>query len=153
TFLQRCLDEFKKAPFTEFIATQTDFMDEKGNDYPDKNHAFYRIEKPTNKTQEQWKARLYLGNVYFGVGMYRTAAFLQCGGRKTKLGVISDYELYLNLLQRENILVIEEPLTHTRIHGKNMSLLTQAEALNLKKQYFDAKADYYPPRMKVVIAT
>lgn len=153
TFLWKCLAEFEASPFTEFVASQTDFIDEKGNEYQDKSHPFYRIEKPTNKTQDEWKARLFHGNVYFGCGMYRTSAFLECGGRKDKLGVISDYELYLNLLHRENIRIIEENLTHTRIHGKNMSLLNQDQAKKLPRLYFDAKRPYYPPRRKLIIAT
>jgi len=152
-YLEKCLAEFKGAPFTEFVASQTDFIDEKGNEYADKAHPFYAIEKASNKTQPEWMARLWHGNVYFGVGMYKTAAYLAVGGRKDKYGVISDYELYLNLLQRENIRIVEENLTHTRITGKNMSLLDPEEAGKLKQRYFDAKKDYYPPRIKVILAT
>lgn len=153
TFLQRSVDEFQKAPFLEFVASQTDFIDEKGAPHNDVTHGFHQIPKATNRSQDEWKQVFYQGNVYFGCGMYRTSAFLECGGRKTQFGVISDYELYLNLLQRENIHIIEENLTHTRITGKNMSLLKPEDALKLRHQYHAAKKPYYPPRTKLIIAT
>lgn len=151
-FLEKCLAEFKESPFLEFVASQTDFVDEKGKPYT-ADHPFKTIERACNKTQADWKAKFYQGNVYFGAGMYRTSAFLECGGRKTEFGVISDYELYLNLVHRENIRVIEENLTHTRIHGKNLSLLNQEQAKKLRFQYHDAKKPYYAKRIKVVLAT
>jgi len=153
THLERCLAEFSKDPFLEFVSTQTDFIDEKGEPFKDVKHPFFQIEKAVNHTQDQWKQRLYYGNVYFGVGMYRTYAAREVGGWDKKHGVISDYEIYLRLLQRENIHVIEEALTHTRITGKNQSLISKEESLKLKQRYYDAKSPYYPPRIKVVIAT
>lgn len=151
--LEKCLAEFAKNPFLEFVSTQTDFIDDKGKEYADKKHPFHAIERPTNKTQDQWKGRLYYGNVYFGAGMYRRSAVLAVGGWSKEFGVIADYEMYLRLLQRENIQVIEENLTHTRIHDKNQSLLQPESARKLRQQYHAAKKRYYQPRMKVIIAT
>ena len=85
--------------------------------------------------------------------MYRRKVLLDIGGWNAAFGVITDYELYLRLLQRENIHVIEEPLTHTRIHGANKSILNAEEGRKLRQQYYDAKLQFYPPRMKVIIAT
>ena len=61
--------------------------------------------------------------------------------------------MYLRLLPRYNFRIVEEPLTHTRIHGKNLSLLNQEEARKLRKRYFDAQRPYYRPIPKVIIAT
>ena len=152
-FLSKCVATFKENPFLEFVASQTDFIDEKGAPHTDKTHGFHQIERASNKSQDEWKQKFTVGNVYFGVGMYRTSAFIECGGRKTQFGVISDYELYLNLVHRENIRIIEENLTHTRIHGKNMSLIKQEDQQKLRVQYYDAKKAYYPPRLKVILAT
>jgi hypothetical protein len=48
---------------------------------------------------------------------------------------------------------VEEPLTHTRIHGKNLSLLGPDEAAKLRRRYFEAQRPYYKPVPKVIIAT
>jgi len=58
------------------------------------------------------------------------------------------------LLQRGNIRVIEEPLTHTRMHDSNLSNLTVNKTKkSLSELYRLAKTPYYAPRMKVIIAT
>ena len=150
-YLEKALIEFKNDPWLEFVASQTDFIGENGNTYAE-DHPFKTIPKAANKPREQWLHHMYYGNVYFGVGMYRTKTLKQVGGWGEH-GVLTDYEMYLKLLQRENIKIIEEPLTHTRIHGENKSLLKPEEAKKLRQRYHDARIPYYQPRLKVVIAT
>ena len=152
-FVERCLFEFKEHPWTEFVASQTDFITEDGKPFT-ADHPFKAIQKPQNKpTREAWLAELHAGNQYFGAGMYRTKALWEIGGWEKEYKVISDYQVYLKLLQRENIRVIEEPLTHTRIHGKNDSLLDTARARELPWLYHAARKRFYRKLMKVIIAT
>lgn len=154
TFIARCRAEFEANPWLEMVGTQTDFMDATGEILSAAvQHPFTRIPKPINRTREEWLGVLYHGNHYFGVSMYRTSALSEVGGWDKRHGVIADYEMYLRLLMRENIRVIEEPLTHTRIHGKNLSLLRPSEAQKLPTLYHEAKRPYYKPQMKVIIAT
>lgn len=150
THLERVHGVLKLNPLLEFCSTQTDFINEKGEPYTEP-HAFKTIEKAANKSQDEWKARLRYGNVYFGVGMYRTSAVRQVGGWKQEYGVISDYAMYLEMLQRSNIYVIEEPLTHTRITGKNIS--TNFDPVVLQRTYGEIKKRFYLPRRKLIIAT
>jgi glycosyltransferase involved in cell wall biosynthesis len=152
TFIARTLAEFKRDPWLEFVASQTDFIDADGKPFKGA-HPFKAIQKATNQTRESWLRNLYYGNVYFGVGVYRTKVLQDLGGWDAAHGVLTDYEMYLRLLQRENIHVIEEDLTHTRIHAGNKSQLDAAEGRKLKQRYHDAKIPYYQPRMKVIIAT
>jgi glycosyltransferase involved in cell wall biosynthesis len=152
-FIQKCREEFKKDPFLEYVASQNDFMTEDGKPHTEP-HPLKTIRKATNlPSANDWMNLLRLGNVYFGIGMYRTSALREVGGWDPSHGVISDYEMYLKLLPRYNCKIIEEPLTHTRIHGANQSLLNMAQAKNLKRQYYNAQKPYYRPMPKVVIAT
>jgi len=168
TLIERCLAEFAADPWLEFVATQTDFMledmtpytgkesvpdDEKFKNKNDLYKSMTQIEKPVNRTRENWLEALYIGNHYFGVGMYRTKAISEIGGWKKEFKVISDYEMYLNLLERENIKIIEEPLTHTRLHNNNYSILTGPRAEELRLLYHNARIDHYTKRIKVYIAT
>lgn len=154
TFLERCLSEFRKNPFLEFVASQTDFVDEAGKALPDGAHDVQRIRRASNKSREQWLHELYYGNQYFGVGMYRASAMAELGGFDTDAGVLCDYDMYLKLLQRGNIQIIEENLTHTRIHKGNSSIGEgKIDHVWLKNKYSEIKRRYYQPRMKVVIAT
>jgi glycosyltransferase involved in cell wall biosynthesis len=153
TYVEKCLKAFSENPFTEFVSTQADFIDKEGKPQPPNSHPFQSIEKASNKTQDQWKNRLYYGNVYFGAGMYRTYAAREVGGWRKDLGAINDYEIYLKLLQRENIFIVEEPLTHYRITGRNQSILSPEEGKKLKQYYHDAKKAFYRPRIKLIIAT
>jgi hypothetical protein len=97
---------------------------------------FFSIPKAESKSREEWLQTLFAGNVYFGAGMYRTKVLSEVGGWEKKYKVISDYQLYLKLIHRgENLGVVEEPLTHTRIHGKNDSLLEKKRAKELPWLY------------------
>jgi glycosyltransferase involved in cell wall biosynthesis len=153
TFVEECLAEFKANPWTEMVASQTDFFTEDMKTPAPLTHPFWHIQKASNKSREQWLEELYNGNQYFGVGMYRTTAISEVGGWEKEYKVISDYQMYVKLLQRENIRVIEKPLTHTRIHGENNSLLNKKRAEELPWLYHAARKPYYRQRMRVVIAT
>jgi glycosyltransferase involved in cell wall biosynthesis len=154
TYLERCLAEFQKNPFLEFVASQTDFVDKEGKPLPDGANDVQRIRRASNKPREQWLGELYYGNQYFGVGMYRTTALAEVGGLDVDAGVLCDYDLYLKLLQRGNIQVIEENLTHTRIHEGNSSIGPgKLDPIWLKNKYSEIRKRYYQPRMKVIIAT
>ena len=155
TFVERCRAEFEKNPWLEMVATQTDFTDATGRNLTgtEAQHPFLNIPRPVNRSREEWIEALHGGNHYFGVSMYRTKVLSDVGGWEKRFGVIADYEMYLRFLMRENIHVIEEPLTHTRIHGKNLSLMLPSEAKKLPQLYHDVRELYYRPRLKVLIAT
>lgn len=152
-FLEKCLAEYAKDPWLEMVASQTDFMREDKSPFNDPTNPMFNIPKAITMPREQLLATLHSGNIYFGVGMYRTKVISDVGGWEKKYKVIADYQMYLKLLQRERIHVIEEPLTHTRVHGKNASLLNPEQAKELPWLYNAAKAPYYRQLMKVVIAT
>ena len=152
TLLEKCLAEFGKNPWLEFVATQTDFFKPDGEPL-EKEHGFHNIPQPINRTREEWLNELRVGNHYFGVGMFRTKTIAEVGGWDNRFKVISDYEMYLKILQRENIGVVEERLTHTRVDGKNRSLLRGFSAQELPQLYHEAKKPYYRQLMKVIIAT
>jgi glycosyltransferase involved in cell wall biosynthesis len=149
-YLWRVLSMFAADPLLEFCSTQTDFLNEAGEPFVG-THAFKDIEKASNKSQDEWKARLRFGNVYFGVGTYSTKAAREVGGWREEYGVISDYAMYQEMLQRGNLHVIEEPLTHTRITGKNVS--TNFDGNKLMRDYALIRRRFYPPRRKLIIAT
>lgn len=154
TYLERALAEFAADRWLEFVASQTDFIDADGKQLEKDANGVQLIEKAANKTREQWLHRLYYGNVYFGVGMYRTRALKQVGGLDVNAGMLCDYDLYLKLLQRENIRIIEEALTHTRIWDGNTSVGPgKIDAQWLAQKYAELKRRYYRPRMKCIICT
>jgi glycosyltransferase involved in cell wall biosynthesis len=140
TYVEKCLAKFTENQWLEFVASQTDFIDEKGEPYADLAPVLLDPEGAARPARSG--CRRYLpGNVYFGAGMYRTKVLSEVGGWEKKYKVISDYQLYLKLIHRgENLGVVEEPLTHTRIHGKNDSLLDQKRAKELPWLYHYAKA-------------
>lgn len=157
TFLERCIAQFSADPWLEFVASQTDFIRADGTPLIE-DHPLKQIQRAANKPKEEWLRQLYYGNQYFGAGMYRTKVAQDLGGWDATVGVLGDYDMYLKLLQRENIFVIEENLTHTRVHDKQRSVnLDPAKnrqwSLDLRNHYHTIKTRYYPPRMKVIIAT
>jgi len=153
TFVERALKEFHDDPFLEMVASQTDFIDETGAPLA-ADHPFHRIPKATNRPRDQWLQVLYYGNHYFGAGLYRAQALRDVGGWDDSVGCICDYDVYLKLLQRENIKIIEENLTHTRGHDGQQSILKErADRQKLREDYHRIKSRYFAPRRKVIIAT
>jgi len=156
--ISKLMAKFKENPWIEFAATQTNFMSEDGkllseDTQDDWARKLMSVQKPVNKSSEDWLKELLGGNQYFGAGMYRKQAVIQIGGWKKEYKVISDYEMYIALLQRENIAVVEEPLTHTRVHGNQYSALNQERSSELPMLYGSIRRRYWPPAVKVYIAT
>lgn len=152
-YVERCVAEFAKEPWLEFVASQTDFVTVDKQPFNVPENPMMSIPQAQNRTREQWLAELHAGNHYFGAGMYRTYAISEVGGWEKQFKVISDYQMYLKLLQRENIRIVEEPLTHTRVHGKNASLLDSQSYKELPWLYHAARKPFYRKMMKVMIAT
>ena len=154
TFVEKVMSKFKENPWLEFVASQTGFIDAEGKPFTDKASPVFQIPQCVNRTREEWLAHLHPGNHYFGAGIYRTKMLSDLGGWKKEFKVIDDYEIYLNILQRENIGIVEEPLTLTRITGQNKSIgMAKEAAEELPWLYHKAKKSYFRQLMRVVIAT
>lgn len=152
TIIEKCLAEFANDPFLEFVATQTDFYNVDKGPLEDV-HGFRDIPRATNCSREEWLSKMHVGNQYFGVGLYRVKALSDIGGWEEKFKVISDYQVYLKLLQRYNIRIVEENLTHTRVHDGQRSQLRGERAQELPWLYHEARKPFYRQLMRVVIAT
>ena len=154
TLVEKLLAEFDKNPWLELVSCQTEFYLDDMKTLAPQDHIWRSIPTVFNRTRQKWLADLEGGNHYFGVGMYRTKVISEVGGWEKKYKVISDYQMYLKLLQRENIKIVEEKLTNTRFHEKNYSLLSSPERQEeLPWLYHEARKPFYRPLMKVVIAT
>jgi glycosyltransferase involved in cell wall biosynthesis len=153
-YIEKCLKEFATHPWTEMVASQTGFIDAEGKPFNTVENPMFKIKRAQNYgSREEWLAAMHPGNHYFGIGMYRTLVLSEVGGWEKQYKVISDYQLYLKLLQREAIRIVEEPLTITRVTGDNKSLLSGKEAQELPLLYHEARKPFYRKMMKVMIAT
>jgi hypothetical protein len=86
--------------------------------------------------------------------MYRTTVISEVGGFEGQYKVLTDYQMYLKLLQRENIGIVEEPLTHTRIHGLNHSKLEGEPQVRAAAALPRREEALLPARrMKLIICT
>ncbi len=152
--IEKCLAKFAENPWLEMVATQTDFMKADKSDFNTPDNPMMKIPRVRNfETREEMLLDLHSGNLYFGIGMYRTKAVSDVGGWEKQYKVLGDYQMYLKLLQRENIGIVEEQLTHTRVDWKNASLLDTAQQKELPHLYHAAKKPYFRQLMRVVIAT
>jgi glycosyltransferase involved in cell wall biosynthesis len=153
-YIEKVMAKFKAHPWAELVASQTDFYTADLKSKVTAGHPFLNIPIVRNMERQDWINTLYNGNIYFGVGTYRTKTISELGGWEKQYKVISDYQMYLKLLQRENILIVEEPLTHTRLHDKQFSLITDPKRREeLPHLYHNARKPFYRPRMKAIIAT
>ena len=157
TYIEKCLAKFKENPWYEFVASQNDFMDADMKQMVAGKDVFRNqllsIPKCINRSREEWLVNLRGDNHYFSSGMYRTHVISEVGGWEKEYKVIADYQMYLKLLARENIGIVEEPLTHTRIHGGNDSALSYERFKELPWLYHNARKPFYRRLMRVVICT
>jgi hypothetical protein len=112
-----------------------------------------QIPKIVNRTREDQLRAMQPGNHYFGSGMYRMKAIKEVGGWEKEYKVLADYQMYLKLLQREPLGIVEEQLTHTRIHSANHSKLEGKKAQELPWLYHAARKRFYKQPMKLIICT
>ncbi len=148
TYVERCLAEFKNDPWLEMVCCHTDFINEAGEPFNVPENPMMVIPRITNLPREEQLATLHGGNKYHGVGMYRTKVISDVGGWEKQYKVIADYQMYLKILQRNTYHVIEEVLTHSRVDGKNLSLLDPERAAELPHLYHAAKKPYFRQMMK-----
>ena len=157
TYIEKCLAKFKQHPWFEMVASQNDFMNEDGSQPLKRETEFEKqlvmIPKIIERPRELQLQALRPGNHYFGSGMYRLKNVFEVGGWEKEYGVIADYQMYLKLLQREPIGIVEEPLTHTRIHSANHSKIEGKRVQELPWLYHKARARFWPLPMKLIICT
>ena len=154
TFIERCLAEFRSDPWLEMVCCHTDFVNEAGEPFNDATqNPMMAIPRVRRLPREEMLVDLHAGNKYHGVGMYRTKVISDLGGWEKQYKVIADYQMYLKLLQRDAYHVIEEVLAHSRVDGKNLSLLDKERAAELPHLYHEAKKPFYRQLMRVIIAT
>ena len=145
TALEKLVAAFDEDPGLEFAAVQTrTFIDAEGKQVgPDDPHPFLSIPPATNRTQEDWLRVFYQTNLYFGPGMYRTATLVELGGWDQDMRYIADLDMYVRLVKRHAIRVIEEDLCATRIHSDNYSLVSGEGVFALRRNYGEIRRRHF----------
>lgn len=154
TYIERALQELELYPAAMMVACHPAFIDAEGNDYVNPADSRMHIPMPVNLPRDQFLAKLKMGNLYFGVGMYRKQCFDVVGMYDNNLQWLSDWDYYIRILKMADIRIIEEKLCKYRLHDNALSLISQ-DKLVRQAQYVRTirRRHYSPTKRKIIIAT
>ena len=153
-YLERVLAEFNGD--VAMVACHPRFVD--GDYQPYNNPADRRcqIPKPVNMTREDFLTVFRIGNMYFGINTYRRDAVLEVGSFDEKAGWLLDLDIYIALVKKYKIRIIEEELCSLNLHeGATSNLKTEDVPMQHKYQRYVFQKHFRPDpgKMKVAFAT
>lgn len=82
------------------------------------------IPQPRNHTRSQWRDAFYQGNYLFGGAMFRREVFVELGGFDQSFAHLCDLELFVRIVKRFDIRVIEEALYEYRVRTGSASRMS-----------------------------
>lgn len=130
------------------------FIDADFNPYNNPADRRCQIPKPVNMTREDFLAVFRIGNMYFGINTYRKDAVLEVGGYDPKAGWLLDLDLYIGLVKKYAIRIIEKELCSLNLRQDATSNL-KLEDTPKQAQYqrYIRQKHFTPTSMKVAFAT
>ena len=153
-YLARVLAEFKGD--IAMVACHPRFVDTDYQPYDNPADRRCQIPKPVNMTREDFLRVFRIGNMYFGINTYRRAAVLDVGGFDEKAGWLLDLDLYIGLVKKYSIHVIEEALCSLNLHeGATSNLKISDTPTQHRYQRYVHQKHFRPDptKMKVALAT
>ena len=111
-------------PETGFCFTLAKVVDENDAPVPEAEEQLVSLFRQENRSRDQWRHDLILGGNCFchPSVMYRREMLTACGGYDETLAQLLDYEVYLRLLERTDLHILEEELVlYRRVRKQNRS--------------------------------
>lgn len=103
------------------VFTKVKIIDEKGHDFLDKNNFYFDIFEQPNRTKHEW-LRFFItkGNALcHPSALIRKSCFDDCGLYRNGLAQTGDFDMWLRLCLKHEILVLDEKLTYFRIESND----------------------------------
>lgn len=153
--LQKQFDYMEKNTDIAACFTWADFVDEFENTIFDKNEQPMDLFTKTNKSREKWfKSFFDNGNCLCHPSvLIRSSVYQEIGKYKNIYRQLPDFEMWIRLIKKYNIYILEENLTHFRIvtsGNKNSSFLSDDnknlmiyEMFMIKSQFFDCDVNFF----------
>lgn len=92
-------------------------MDEAGADFPDRTHPWWQLFQAPNRTRTEW-SRFFFENgncLAHASALIRKSALDEIGGYDPRLALLSDWDLWLQIVQRHELHVLPEALLDMRL--------------------------------------
>lgn len=155
-YLATVLAELEANEQVGMVACHPRFIDTDGNPYNAPGDRRLDIPFPKQmETREEMKQSLKGGNRYFGINTYRRRAVVDAGGFDEKVGWLLDWDLYLRILDKWDMKVIEKPLCSLGLRDDTTSAL-RLDQLPQQHAYFQRvqRKSFAPKqKLKLIIAT
>lgn len=151
-YLERVLPEFKAD--VAMVGCHPRFIGDDDLPYTKKDDQRLMIPKPVNMSREDFLRIFQIGNMYFGINTYRRAALNELGGFDPKAGWLIDLDLYIRLVRKFDIHVVQEELCSLMLAQDSTSYITP-EKIPTQHQYarYVRSKNFAPTKMKVIFAT
>ncbi len=121
-YLERVAEAFKDD--VGMVACHPRFIDADGAPYANASDQRLGIPKPINMSREEFLRIFRIGNMYFGINTYRRAAVVEAGGFDAKAGWLLDLDLYIRIVKKHEIRVIEDELCSLTLSTETTSYIT-----------------------------
>ncbi len=130
------------------------FIDGDGNPYTNPADPRLAIPKPVNMPREEFLRIYKIGNMYHGLNLYRTSAVREVGGFDEHAGWLLDLDLYIRLVQKYEIKIIEKELCSLGLRDDTTSNIS-GDKIPKQHQYaiYVREKNFVPTKRKVVFAT
>jgi len=153
-YLASVLPEFEDENVA-MVSCRPRFIDGDGKAYDNPQDMRCSIPKPACLPREELKASLRLGNMHFGLNTYRRRVHIDLGGFDPKTGWLLDWDMYLRILDKYEIKIIDRELCSLGLRMDCTSALKVEQLPEQHRYYNYVRRKAFPPSktMKVAIAT
>src|SRR6267154_2841251 len=137
------------------VSCRPRFIDGDGAPYVNPQDTRTHIPMPPILPREELKRVLRYGNMHFGINTYRRRAHIELGGFDPKTGWLLDWDIYLRILDRYEIRIIDRELCSLCLRMDCMSALQMAQIPEQHRyyNYVRRRAFATSRNLKIAIAT
>lgn len=139
TKLEKQVKILNKNPKIGAVFTQVNLINENGALFDDKSHPYFNVFKQKNKSRHQWLRSFFLksNTLCHPSVLIRKKCYLDCGLYSRGLAQLPDFEMWVRLLLKYEIYIIQEKLIQFRIlnNNKNTSAPSVINSTRILNEY------------------
>lgn len=139
TKLEKQVKILNKNPKFGAVFSLVQVINEDGSSYEDKNNSYFNVFNKKNRSRHQWLRSFFLrsNSLCHPSVLIRKKCYQDCGLYSLGLGQLPDFEMWVRLLLKYEIYVVQEKLIQFRIlnKSKNTSAPSEINSTRILNEY------------------